>query len=409
MLEKIGLWLGLFLLVGGQVAARDNPVPSQPTQVRLRSPALKAHRISLVNGKTFNLNLAEGFAIKVAAQGLKRVRFMAKSPDGRLFLTDMFDLTDNRKGKVYILSGFDPQKGQFRTVTTYLSQLRNPNSIAFYTDKDGVQWLYLALTDRLLRYRYTSGENAPSNPPQVLATFPDYGLSYKYGGWHLTRTVTIGPDEKVYVSVGSSCNACEEKEAIRATILTMDPDGANPHTFARGLRNAVGLKWVGSQLYATDMGADHLGDDKPEDRLYTIADQKNYGWPYCYEYNSRVYTDPKFNHTGSKFNCAQVPSAYAAFPAHSAALGLEYFDASHTPELSKAFLVALHGSGKRRLGRGYALVRVQKGLPVQEFINGFWQNGTVYGRPADVLSIGTDQFLFTDDHAGVVYYVFKQT
>ena len=66
------------------------------------------HRISLANGKSFDLNLPEGFAISVAAQGLKRVRFMAKSPDDRIFVTDMYNLADNTKGVVYILDEFDP-------------------------------------------------------------------------------------------------------------------------------------------------------------------------------------------------------------------------------------------------------------------------------------------------------------
>jgi glucose/arabinose dehydrogenase len=68
---------------------------------------------------------------------------------------------------------------------------------------------------------------------KYLARFPAYGLSYKYGGWHLTRTVAIH-DDKVYVSVGSSCNSCEEKEPERASIIQMDPDGSNARFFAKG-------------------------------------------------------------------------------------------------------------------------------------------------------------------------------
>jgi len=242
---------------------------------------LTPHPVSLSSGKSFTLNLPEGFEISVAAQGLKRVRFLAKSPDGRIFVTDMYDRTDNKKGAVYILDSFDPASKSFRSVTPYLTGLRNPNNLAFYRDPSGADWLYLPLTDRLLRYRYKAGESAPSGEPEVLATFPDYGLNYKYGGWHLTRTVVIGGN-KVYVSVGSSCNACEEKEEVRATILEMDPDGKHQRYFARGLRNAVGLYWVDGKLFATDMGADHLGDHKPADTFYEVRDGVNYGWPYCY-------------------------------------------------------------------------------------------------------------------------------
>src|SRR5215203_5426605 len=191
------------------------------------TPKLTPHQISLANGRSFDLNLPEGYEISIAVQGLKRVRFMALSPDKRIFVTDMFNLTDNRRGVVYILDKFDPATLQFKKVTKYLSGLRNPNSVAFYTDPNGTSWFYLALTDRLVRYRYEAGKDASSGEPQVLATFPDYGLGYKYGGWHLTRTVIVGGNGKIYVAVGSSCNACEEKEEVRATILEMNPDGTN--------------------------------------------------------------------------------------------------------------------------------------------------------------------------------------
>jgi glucose/arabinose dehydrogenase len=176
------------------------------------APKLIPHRISLANGKSFDLNLPEGYAISVAAQGLKRVRFMAMSPDNRIFVTDMYNLTDNTRGVVYILDQFDTATHRFKKVTKYLSGLRNPNSVAFYKDRNGTDWFYLALTDRLLRYRYEAEKDAPSGTPEVLATFPDYGLGYKYGGWHLTRTVVVGGNGKIYVAVGSSCNACGRRK-----------------------------------------------------------------------------------------------------------------------------------------------------------------------------------------------------
>lgn len=251
--------------------------------IQTRSQKLVPHHISLASGRSFDLNLPEGFAISVAAQGLKRVRFMAKSPDDRIFVTDMYNLADNKRGVVYILDEFDPASKSFKKVTPYLMGLRNPNSIAFYTDAKGVNWFYLALTDQLVRYKYSAGEETPQGQPEVLATFPDYGLSYKYGGWHLTRTIAVGGNGKIYVSVGSSCNACEEKKELRASVLEMDPDGKQPGHFARGLRNAVGLRWIKDGLFATNMGSDHLGDHKPADTMYLLEDSMNYGWPYCYQ------------------------------------------------------------------------------------------------------------------------------
>jgi glucose/arabinose dehydrogenase len=366
-------------------------------------------QISLADGRSFTLNVPEGFEIRVAAQGLRRVRFLTRSPDGRIFVTDMYNRTDNRKGAVYTLDSFDPAEKRFKSVIPWMTGLRNPNSLAFYKDANGADWLYLALTDRLERFRYTAGETAPSSPPETLATFPDYGLSYKYGGWHLTRTVLAGGNGKIYVAVGSSCNSCEEKEEVRASLLEMDPDGKGQRWFARGLRNAVGLRWVDGQLFATNMGADHLGDDTPADTFYALRDGANYGWPYCYQSGAKVYADPKLNPGGSGTSCKEVPVAYAAFDAHSAPLGLEHFDAGDNPELGGSFLVALHGSTKKSLKRGYRLVRVAgPGSRPEDFIDGFLQAGKIRGRPADVLRLGPDAFLFTDDYAGVVYYVYPK-
>jgi glucose/arabinose dehydrogenase len=408
------------LLLIGTAWVLVGSVADVTAQTKSRGNKLVPHHISLANGKTFDLNLPEGFAISVAAQGLRRLRFMAKSPDGRIFVTDMYNLADNTKGTVYILDEFDPISKSFRKVTPYLKTLRNPNSVAFYTDQKGRNWFYLALTDKLLRYKYNnSGENTPSSQPEVLATFPDYGLGYKYGGWHLTRTIIVGGNDKIYVSVGSSCNACEEKEEVRASVLEMDPDGGNQRYFARGLRNAVGLGWIRDRVFATNMGSDHLGDHRPADTMYVLSDGGNYGWPYCYQSGVERFEDKKINPGGKKMNCRRVPVAFAAFDAHSSPLGFEFFDGLDMGPVSKSgyggplrdsFLIALHGSTKKSLKRGYSVVRLPASRKAadrpEDFINGFLAAGKVYGRPVDILSFGVDGFLLTDDYAGVVYYVY---
>ncbi len=410
---SIGIVLLVYLFVAGALSANS--------AIQTRRLKLRPHHISLASGRSFDLNLPEGLAISVAAQGLKRVRFMAKSYDDRIFVTDMYNLADNNKGVVYILDEFDPDSLSFKKVTPYLKGLRNPNSIAFYSDPAGTTWFYVALTDRLVRYHYTAGDEAPTGPPEVLATFPDYGLSYKYGGWHLTRTIAFGANGKLYISVGSSCNACEEKEEVRASVLEMDLDGKNQRHFARGLRNAVGLRWIEDQgLYATNMGPDHLGDHKPADTMYLLEDGKDYGWPNCYQSGPRLFPDTKFNLGGKKLNCRKVPEAYAAFDAHSSPLGFDFFDSvdlgpvpksGYGGPLRDSFLVALHGSTRRSLNRGYRVVRLQQGrAPGQapeDFITGFLAAGKVNGRPVDIMRFRGNGFLLTDDNAGVVYYVFE--
>jgi len=372
----------------------------------LLAQKLVPHKINLKNGKTFSLNLPADYEIIPAAEGLKRVRFFAKSPDGRIFVTDMRDLTDNQKGAVYVLSEFDLETGKFTRVMPYLTNLKNPNSVAFYTDKNGQDWFYLAETDKLTRRKFQKDETKPTAKPETLATFPDYGLSYKYGGWHLTRTIAFSPAGKLYVSVGSSCNACEEKEKIRATVLEMNADGGNQRVYAKGLRNAVGLKWIGNFLFATNQGADHLGLNKPNETFYALKDGADYGWASCYEANGRITRDAKHKRLKS---CANIPKSYAAFPAHSSALGFDYFDETTGDEnIKNSFLVSLHGSTNKDLAKGYKIVIMRKDKPLQDFISGFLQGKKVVGRPCDIMRLDANSFLFTDDHAGIVYYVRKK-
>ncbi len=368
---------------------------------------LVPQKVALRNGKSFQLRLPQGFEIVPAIEGLKRVRFFAKAPDGRIFVTDMYNLTDNSRGTVYILEGWDAASGKFARAVPYMTGLRNPNSVQFYRDRSGQDWLYLAETHQLTRRRFTRGETQPTDTrPQVLATFPDYGLSYKYGGWHLTRTIAFSPEGKLYLSVGSSCNACKEKESVRATIVEMDPDGRNQREYARGLRNAVGLRWIGKSLFATNQGSDHLGLQKPDETFYAVRDGADYGWPYCHSSRGRIFADPGFKR---REGCRGVPAPYAYFPARSSALGFDFFDDPATPAIMRdAFLVSLHGSTNKAIGHGYKIVAMRKGEPLVDVITGFLQGGEVMGRPCDILKLTADSFLFTDDHSGVVYLVRKK-
>ena len=103
--------LSVFSATLAEAAAGQQPHGVVP--VDSRPVKLTPHLVVLSKTKRFNLNLPPGFEITVAAQGLKRPRFMSKGPDGRIFLTDMFNRTDNQKGAVYVLDGFDASTGKF--------------------------------------------------------------------------------------------------------------------------------------------------------------------------------------------------------------------------------------------------------------------------------------------------------
>lgn len=379
--------------------------------------------INLKDDIAISLNLPEGFEIHPAAQGLRRVRFFAKSPDKRLFVTSMYNLSDNTRGKVYILDDFDDRSNTFKKIITWKDKLRNPNSVQFYTDQNGQDWLYLAVTDSLVRYPYQAGETVPGGPAEKIYDFPGYGLNYKYGGWHLTRTLAFHED-KLYISVGSSCNLCEEKpeEPSRATIMMMNPDGSDAQVYASGLRNAVDIGWVEGKFYATNMASDHLGNTKPNDYFHQVEAGKHYGWPYCYEHDRQFFEeDPKnlsINRVEKKLvktswerkniDCDKIPSAYTLFPPHSSPLGFEYFTNSTESEaLRNYFLVALHGPTKPKKGRrtGHKIVRIKKGMAQEKVIDGFLVGDNRVGRPCDIIQWSDNSFFFSDDLAGIVYYV----
>ncbi len=382
-------------------------VPS-PAQIQLVSK-----KISLKDGRQFNLNLPANYEIMPAAEGLKRVRFFAVAPDGRIFVTDMFDMSDNRKGTVYLLDAWNSRTGKFGGIVPFMSNLRNPNSIAFHTDNKGQDWFYLAETDKLTRYKYTKNSLEPTGKAEVLATFPDYGLNYKHGSWHLTRTIAFSPRGKLYVSIGTSCDFCTEKQPeidIRGVILEMNDDGGERRVYARNIKNAVGIKWIGSKFYATNEGIDSLGLDKPDDTFYELKDGANYGWSQCFQSGGKVVFDPRAaKNKKTPPDCSSVPVSYAYFPAHSSALGFDYFDGKTADEnLKNSFLVALHGSTDRNWSRGYKIVAVREGNRQQDFVTGFVEGINTNGRPCDVLRLSPNSFLFTDDRGGVIYFVRKK-
>lgn len=372
---------------------------------------LKLHEepIALKKGLNFKVKVPQGYHISIAMEGLKRLRFFAKSPDGRLFITDMWDRSDNKEGRILILANWNEKEKRFARVQTYLSSLHNPNQILFY-EKGGNYFLYVAETDKLSYYSYKPGDTVPSSTPIVIATFPDYGLNYKYGGWHLTRSLAL-KGNKLYVSVGSSCNACIEKEEIRATVLQMDPDGHNKRIFVRGLRNAVGLRWVGEELWATGMGRDGIGPDKPEDLFLKIKPDEYYGWPFFFQYKNAIYTDKTFSDSAKNSFVKKPPVAPWGFKAHSAPLGFCYLTGFSDTMLNNHFLVALHGSTSVWRQRGNAVVQLLANGTYRDVVTGFLQGKTEnkrYGRPCDVLQWSETSFFISDDKNGVIYFVWKE-
>lgn len=410
----------------------DNTEPKE-TETKLAEQIpikLTPTTVMFEDGTQSTFQLAEPFRLAVAAEGLGKARFMAISPDGRLFVPDLVNMNLSYEGKIYILEDFDEATKRFRTKRTYLSGLRGPNSVAFYTDKNGQEWIYIALTANIIRYPYSAGDIKPRTDSEIITTFPNEQVPGESNiVWHITRTIKFH-DNRLYVSIGSGCDACEQPDGeMRAMIYSISPDGSDKRVYADGLRNAVGFTWADGELYSTINGVDHLGPRAPDDVIYKLTKGKHYGWPYCYESNGKIYPDTSREWIRS-FSCKEVPSSFSAFRPHAAPLGIEYFPKDAHPTLKNTFLVALHGSFDPEIRAGYHIVRVSKNGEQEIFMDGFlaekdkqtaWLMNTVYahtdqltgnierfGRPVDILQIDTNSFFFTDDYKGRIYYVYAE-
>ncbi|MDQ6907410.1 MAG: PQQ-dependent sugar dehydrogenase [Chloroflexota bacterium] len=374
------------------VATASNPAPTTqrtaaPGAVALPTGPPQAH--TLPDG---TIMLPAGFNIDVYAQNVGQARFMAVRPsDGMLFVAD-------QGGRILILPDAN-HDGKADNTVVFASNLRQPSSIAFYQD-----WVYVGETDKVSRFRAPNNAMQPQGDKEVI--IPNLPT-----GGHATRTVAFGPDGRLYLAIGSSCNVCNEKDDRRAAIGIYDPDGKNGRLFATGLRNAVGFTWQSgtNQMWATVNGRDSIGDDLPPDDLRRINDGTSYGWPYCY---NGPNPNPEYKDAAK---CANVPPDDVPLQAHSAALGLTFGDAFAAPQPYKdSIYIAFHGSWNRSVKTGYKVVRVpivngQPGKP-EDFAWGWLPGsaddpGQVWGRPVGV-TVGSDGALYiTDDSKGRVYRI----
>jgi len=334
------------------------------------------------------LSVPPGFRVSLYAQDLGDARGMALSPEGELYVCD------KSGGRVLRLPS--PPAGGMSEAKVVLQDLNRPHSLAFHQGR-----LYVGETDRVSRFPRTDLRLSREDGRRV--------LDLPGGGGHHTRTILFGPDGKLYVSIGSTCNVCEEIDERRATICRSDPTGANFEIFARGLRNAVGMAFRPGtgELWASSHGRDNLGDDLPPECFYRIQRGKHYGWPYSYSYRGRVIRDPDLGHKGVR----QTGHPVLEYQAHSAPLGLAFYTGGTFPATYRqGFFTAFHGSWNRSVPTGYKVVFVpikadgSVGPPV-DFLHGFLDGRSRFGRPVDILMGPQGELFVSDDHRGRIYRV----
>lgn len=363
------------------------PVPQPPQQQTLQVPN-KQGQAELTQERT--LTLPAGFQINVFQSGLGAARLMVGSPEGALVVSEQ-----GSRGRISILTDSNAD-GVADARTIFAEGLNNPHGLAFHEG-----YLYVATTNQVLRYRWQGGAAAQGKAETIIDGIPS--------GGHATRTIVFGPDGKLYLAVGSSCNVCKETDQRRAAIWQYNADGSGGRLYARGLRNAVGLAWQPGtdNLYATNNGRDNLGDDTPPETLNLVRDGDDFGWPYCH---AGYIPDPQFGQSG---NCTQTARPALEMQAHSAPLGLAFYAGSMFPaDYSGDLFIAFHGSWNRSTKTGYKIVRArfQNGQPtgqVEDFVTGWLStsDGSSWGRPVDVLVGPNGALYISDDALGVIYRV----
>ena len=280
---------------------------------------------------------------------------------------------------------------------TVVEGLSAPSSIAFYEDGS----LYIGETTRILRVILTGDPPVGDAVEVIVSDLPS--------GGHSTRTVLFSPDWAwLYVSVGSSCNVCDEQDLRRAAVVRYRPDGSDEAIFATGLRNAVGMAFRPGtdELWVTNNGRDWLGDDQPPETVYLVSENDDAGWPRCH--SGRI-VDPEY---GSQGACDGVLAPMVEMQAHSAPLGLTFYTGVQFPgEYQGGPFVAFHGSWNRAEPTGYKVVYVPMdgAVPgaVMDFASGWLrQNGSRWGRPVDVVTAADGSLLISDDDGGRIFRVF---
>lgn len=347
------------------------------------------------------LQLPEGFSVSIFAKDLGAPRVMMWGPDGNLWTSIP------SQGKVVSLRDTN-NDGAADAAVAVVSGLNKPHGLASKCDNANTCKIYIAESDQAATYEYDSAQSKLVNKKKII-DLPD-------GGRHFTRTLMFMPhpnENKLLVSVGSSCDVCHEEDARRAKIMVFDIVSGELKEFAKGLRNSVFMAThpVNGKIWATEMGRDMLGDDVPPDEINIIEEGKNYGWPICYGKNTH---DTAFDKNTYIRNPCMEPfeaQSHIDIPAHSAPLGLAFFPEEGWPqEYWHNLLAAYHGSWNRSEPTGYKLVRYmldEQGnyLGEKDFISGWLANGRALGRPVDILIQPGGVIYVSDDKAGVIYRI----
>lgn len=370
----------------------------QPTSSQIEGNVFEPALVAATDQRVAQLRVPAGFAIAKYADQLGKPRMLAVSQSGNVYVTS------REAGTVTLLrdTNSDGKSDQSQVVAT----IKSVHGITIYGGK-----MYLASIKEV----YSADINADGTlgQPQALITnLPD-------AGQHPNRTLAFGPDGLMYITVGSTCNACAEPNPEHATMLRANPDGTGRIIFASGLRNTIGFGWhpETKELYGFDHGIDWLGDEQQKEELNVIKQGAFYGWPYIYgDGNYNPHPRPMGDTTYAQI-LAKTTLPGLSYDAHAAPLGMVFYTSAtgaaggFPAEYQNDAFVTMRGSWNRTKPSGYNVVRVhfEGGKParIDNFVTGFLvdDNQAQFGRPVGIATMPDGSLLFTDDNNGVIYRV----
>ena len=372
----LAAWLTLFLNTGGLYTAQQ--LGSRALGIKVPSPG-DAHS---------PLTAATGFKVVRYYSAISGPRGLAYSPAGLI-------VSSSSESGVYRLIDSDHDGSAERHITI-IDKLKRPTGLAIHNN-----WLYIAEADAIGRIAYNPLSGATQgNYQRIIHNLPS-------GGNHWRRVIHFGPDDWLYLSIGSSCNVCIEEDPRRGTIMRFHADGGSGEIVATGLRNSAGFDWApwNNQLYATDNGRDWLGDHDPPDELNHITHGSFYGWPFR---NGFGKADPDYgDHPSKPLRPGKHP--VHGFRPHNAALGIIFNRSSKLPVgYERSAFVALHGSWNRTTPDGYKVVSLHwnddGNIVEKDLLTGFLTpKGKILGRPAELTQDENGSLYISDDHADTLY------
>jgi glucose/arabinose dehydrogenase len=372
------------------------------------------------------LQVADGFCAILVASDLRGARHLVVAPNGDVIV----NLQGGRSGGggATLLRDTDGDgKADVR------ESLGTPggNGIALSGDR-----LYIATNDAVLAYRLAPGATSLGGGPDTIVS----GLP---NGGHAAKSIALGPDNALFVNIGSRTNSCQVQDRqnespgndpcteleTRAGIWRFDARRSGQHQqdgirFATGLRNVVALyvNPASGQLYGMQHGRDQLFqnwasvgyDEKesaelPSEEFVELNRGDDFGWPYCYHnrFLGHLVLAPEYGGDETRVGrCADKKEPLVAFPGHWAPNGLTFYNGTQFPaEYRGGAFIAFHGSWNRAPlpQEGFKVVfqPMNGGKPAGEyrtFIDGF-RELSPGGRPVG-LAVGPDGSLFVGDDTG---------